>query len=157
MKKNGFVLVETLIATALLATIFTILYMQFININDKYKSSYTNNSVDNMYGINNIKSYILSNGYNNLVPLENYVDITLCPSLYFTNTTQCENLLNVLEINQVLFSNDNMSQIKNYMLNDISISDNFKKFIKRFNTPTIENGYRILVEFNDGDCATIRM
>ena len=155
MKKNGFVLIETLIATTLIATVFTILYVEFNNINENYKKTYNNNTVDKLYAANNVKNFLLSNGYYNIVPMTNYLDITTCQN--FTNRTQCENLVKTLEIKKMILLPDEMQTLKPTLLQDNNISDNLKKFIKSFTNTNLVNQYRLIIEFNDNRCATIRM
>ena len=155
MKKNGFVLLETLIATTLIVFVFTIIYIEFGVINENYKSSYNNNTVENLYATNNIKNFILSNGYNSLIPIDNYIDITSCEN--FTSQTQCNNLISTLKVNQVILLKDDLKNLKDSMLHDDNISDNFKKFIKNSSYNSINNGYRLMVEFEDNKCASIRM
>ena len=155
MKKNGFVLLETLIATTLIATVFTIMYLEFGTINENYKRTFNNNTVEKLYATNNIKNFILGNGYNNIIPITNYIDITSCSQ--FTSQNQCQNLMNVLGVKQALFLPDDVINLKESMLNDNNISDNFKKFIKSLNYASMGNSYRLIVEYKDGKCATIRM
>lgn len=155
MKKNGFVLLETLIATTLIATVFTILYIEFKNINENYKITYNNNSVEKLYEINNIKNYIISNGFENITPLSEYVDITNC-NLFLSTQSQCTNLIKTLEIEKVLLGPDNHEQ-KNALIHNNNISNNLKKFIKTFKDTDSNNEYRIIVEFQDGKCASLRM
>ena len=82
------------------------------------------------------------------------MDITSCS--YFTNQSQCTNLIQILEINQILLLKDNIKSFKNLMLNDVNISDNFKKYITKSNFLS-SDGYRLFIEYNDGQCASIRM
>jgi len=155
MKKNGFVLLETLIATTLIATVFTIMYLEFGTINENYKRTFNNNTVEKLYATNNIKNFILGNGYNNMIPFTNYIDITSCSQ--FSSKNQCDNLMSVLEVKQALFLPDSILDLKDSMLDDSNISDNLKKFIKSLNYASMGNSYRLIVQFNDGQCATIRM
>ncbi len=156
MKKNGFVLVETLVATTLIAVVFTFLYIQFNNINENYRKTYENNTVEGLYGLYNIKSLLLSNGYDDIKnSLTDYVDITECSN--FTNMNQCTNLFNVLGVEQLIFMKDDIINLKSSLLSDNNISDNFKSFIKIVNTDTILDGYRLLVEYENGSCATLKV
>lgn len=156
MKKNGFVLVETLVATILIATVFTYIYLQFTNINENYRKTYENNTVEGLYGLNNIKSFILSDSIRNLKNSNNsYIDITECNMA--VNSSQCINLINVLEIKKIIFMKDDIKSLKNELINDTSISDNFKTFIKIVNTKTVHDGYRLLVEYKNGTCATLKV
>lgn len=156
MKKNGFVLVETLVATILIATVFTYIYLQFTNINENYRKTYENNTVESLYGLNNMKSFLLSDGIKNLKSSNlSYIDITECDMT--VNLSQCMNLINVLEIEKLIFMKDDINNLKNALLNDSNISDNFKTFIKIINTKTIHDGYRLLVEYKNGSCATLKV
>ena len=155
MKKNGFVLIETLLATTLIVVVFTILYIQFGTINQSYKTTYNNNTVEKLYSANNIKTFILSNGYSNLIPIEDYLDLTSCSA--FTNQSLCTSLINVLDIRQVILMKDDIKNLKSTLMDDETISDNFKIFIKNLGYSTIDNNYRLIVEFNDNQCASIRM
>lgn len=155
MKKNGFILIETLIATTLIASVFTILFIEFNNIKENYKYTFENNTVEKMYATSNIKNYILSNGYENIIPLTNFIDITSCQN-FTNNKSQCENLMNVLEVKQALLLPDDMNSMKGNLLNSNLLSSNLKRFVKLFND-TSSNGYRLIVEYKDGRCATLRM
>ncbi len=155
MKKNGFILVETLIATTLIAGVFTILFIEFNSLRENYKLTYNNNTVEKLYATNNIKNYVLANGYERIIPITSYVDITSCQN-FTSNKTQCDNLMNVLDVKQALLLPDDMSNMKSVLLNDSNISNNLKNFVKLFNEPST-NGYRLIVEFNDDRCATLRM
>lgn len=155
MKKNGFVLLETLIATTLIVFVFTVIYIEFGVVNENYKASYNNNTVEKLYATNNIKNFILSNGYNTLIPFDGYLDVTSCSS--FSSNSQCSNLISTLKVKQVILLKDNLKDIKESMLEDTTISDNFKKFIKNSSYNSISNGYRLMVEYEDNQCASIRM
>lgn len=152
MKKNGFALVETLIATTLVATVFTVLYVQFMNINENYRKTYENNTVEGLYASNNIKNYLLSNNYEDLA-ITSYINMN-CDM--FTNKTQCNNLLSVLEVKNAYIMIDDITSIREDIYNDSNISDGLKKFVKSVNTTT-NPGYRLLVEFNNDTYATIKV
>lgn len=152
MKKNGFILVETLIATTLIAVVFTIIYIEFGTISENYKNTYNNNSVDKIYAVNNMKNFILSNGYNDIMSSNTYLDVTSCS--YFTSETQCTNLINVLEIEKVLYVPNSYLSYKEEMLTDNNISDNLKKYLKSLNN---EYNDLLIVEFKDKKCAMIGM
>ena len=152
MKKNGFILVETLIATTLIAVVFTIIYIEFGTISENYKNTYNNNTVDKIYAVNNIRNFILSNGYNNISSSNTYLDITSCS--YFTSETQCVNLINVLEIEKVLYLPGSFLSYKEDIMSDTNISDNLKKYLKSLNN---EYNDLLIVEFKDKKCAMMGM
>ena len=155
MKKNGFVLVESLIATTMIAVVFTVLYIEFGIINDNYKKTYNNNTVEKIYATNNIKNYILANGYETLSQSESFVDITDCTK--FTNKTYCESLFSVLNVKQALYIPPkydayNDIQHSNY---DV-VSQSLIEFVDaagfKYATQNLDS---LVVEYNDGQLAIL--
>ena len=66
-KQKGFVLVETLVVSLLVLTVLIFLFLQLNTINLNYQKSFRYNTVEGLYSANNMKVYILKNGYENLV------------------------------------------------------------------------------------------
>lgn len=154
MKKSnnkGYMLVETLVATTIIVTALLFLYVQYSNITKNYRESFSYNTTNNLYGAYNLKKYILEDGYNTLVEeLENhdYVDITDCSSNYFVDEDYCEVLISSMEIKQVFFTTEDVSNI------DFEVNDAFKSFIKKIVYDDVEE-HRLLIEFNDETFATV--
>jgi len=72
MKKNnikGFVLAEVIIVSVVVITALTVMYMQFISVNNSYYRSFKYNTVDDLYATNNIRSFIEDDNLDNLVGL----------------------------------------------------------------------------------------
>lgn len=162
MKKNnkkGFILAETIAVSTVVVTSLVIIYTQFISVSDSYNRSFRYNNVNNLYLLENVRSFINNDSsLNNLVSaLENntYVDITGCPNEYFTEFAYCETLLYYSDIKTILFAKEDITDLKN-TIDNTDYSETMKTFIKRINNST-EDGYRLIVEFNDDTYATIKI
>ena len=152
--KKGFVLAETIAVSVVIMTSLVIIYTQFMSISKSYARTFTYNSVNNLYLVNNIKNYIKSDGLNNLISAlsnSNYVDITSCSTDYFTEYIYCETLMDNLNVRQVIFTKTNLDELKNNMN---GLSEKMKQFVNYINYKNT-SGYRIIVEFNDETYTTL--
>ena len=154
MKKNGFVLVETLIATTLIAVVFTIIYIEFGVINNNYKKTYNNNTVDKVYAVNNIKNFVLVDNYETISNSPSYVDITNCE--VFTNTSQCQNLIKTLNVDTAIYFPAESNILRDYLENSDKqdIIDYIKAYIPY---ELIDKLDILLVRFNDGQITSLEM
>ena len=95
--KKGFVLAETIAVSTVVLASLVIIYTQFVSVNNSYNQSFHYNNVNNLYLLENVRSFIINdNSLNKLVSaLENntYIDITGCPNEYFMEFAYCETLL----------------------------------------------------------------
>lgn len=162
MKKNskkGFILAETIAVSTVVVTSLVIIYTQFISISDNYNHSFQYNNVNNLYLLDNVRSFISNdNSLNSLISaLENntYLDITGCSNEYFTEFAYCETLLYYANIKTILFTNEDITNLKN-IIDTTNYSETMKTFIKRINNST-EKNYRLIVEFNDNTYATLKI
>ena len=159
MKKNnkkGFVLAETIAISVVVMTSLVIVYTQFMYLSKSYSRTFNYNSVNNMYLANNIKMFINNDGLDNLInglTANNYIDITSCPTEYFTEYIYCQTLLSNLNIKQVIFTKSDLDDLKN---NLSSLSEKMKQFINYINDEENDK-YRIIVEFKDETYSTLLM
>lgn len=161
MKKNnkkGFILAETIAVSVVIMTSLVIVYTQFSTLNNSYKTSFQYNNVNNLYLVNNLRNFIKTDGsdFDNLISQlgENeYIDITSCPNDIFDEYLYCELLIENSNIKTVLFTNENISNLKN-IIDNTNYSQNMKNFIKKINNST-QNSKRLIVEFNDDTYATL--
>mgnify|MGYP004610173219 FL=1 len=118
MKKNklnnkGFMLVEVIIVTVIVATIMTSLYVAFTRVYKVYdmKSRYSN--IDGIYALNTIKNYYIENvSMNKLIndTKDKYINIK-SNSSYCNTNNYCEKINNI---------------IVNYKINNLYIIDKEK-------------------------------
>lgn len=135
MKKNnkGFMLVEVIIVTVIVATIMTSLYVAFVRVYKVYdiKDKYSN--VDGIYALNMIMDYyvdnitinnIINDSKDNIINLKN--NTSYCSIV--NNINYCDNINKVIEkynINSLYVINiDKLNDLKNQ-----NISNTFKDYL----------------------------
>ncbi len=156
--KNGFILAETIAISTVVLISLVIIYNQFIIISNNYKKTFDYNNVNELYLLENVRDYIFSDGLNELIKDLNgkdYIDITACPNSYFTEYIYCETLFKYSNIKTIIFTNENISSLKNNISNT-SFSEKMKKYIKNINN-TNKTNYRLIVEFNNETYATLKI
>ncbi len=152
---KGFILAETIAVSVVIMTSLVIVYTQFMTISKSYSRTFTYNSVNNLYLINNIKEFIKYDNLDTLIETlngNNYVDITSCSTDYFDEYLYCRNLIENSNIKQIIFTKENLEELENNL--DSSLSEKMKQFIKSINYSET-NSYRLIVEFNDETYATL--
>lgn len=158
MNNKGFMLTETLIVATFLVTTLLFIYIQFNNITRTYDTSFKYNTVNGMYNAKNIIQYINDDGINNLKTALNqegiyYINMTNCSNSYFSEAEYCSILMEAANVKTVLFTNENLTNLKN---NVTELDQTLLDFINYINYENIE-GYRIIIEFNDDTFATLRV
>ena len=162
MKKNknkGFVLAEVIAVSAVVIAALIIIYVQFVKIINGYNISFKYNTVEDLYSINNVKNYMFTDGYDDLVTSLNseYIDITNCSSTYFMEYQYCEGLLRNLKIKTLLFTKEDTTDIVSSLSTNNPYSEGLKKFISNINSKNEENTYRLIAEFEDGTYSSLKM
>ena len=153
--KKGFILAETIAVSVVIMTSLVIVYTQFMTISKSYARTFTYNSVNNLYLVNNVKEYIKDDGISKLIEALNginYIDITSCPTDYFIEYLYCRSLVENSNIKQIIFTKQNLETLENNL--DGNFSEKMKQFIKSINYDDASN-YRVIVEFNDETYATL--
>lgn len=159
IKNNkGFAITEVLILSTVIIGILIFMYSQFKNINRSYQYSFKYDTVEGMYLANNIINYINSDNYDKLVEettnrIEGYVDITNCDVEIFNTSSYCEALFQKSEIEKIIFTEENLTKLRNNMIN---FDNDFKTYIKQIKTTNEKNDYRIIIKYKDGTFATMR-
>ncbi len=174
MKKifnRGFMLVETLVVSVFVIGVLLFMFTQFQKIRSNYELSFKYNTVNSLYAANNIRRYILSDGFDSIVANlggNSYIDLTMCPDSYFTETNYCTNLFSGLNIynysgtdniNKVIFTKDDLGDLKAYLNNTpvSGFSEGMKNYILGIKTDSDTNNYRLIVEFTDNTYATLKV
>ena len=136
-------LLETLIVTAFVSVVLIYMFVQLSNITSSYSESFNYNTVDDIYALNDLKSYINNDeiliSYIENNTSEGYVNISSCNPSYYTDTNYCEQLLNNLKISYVIVSKNNLEEIDFEMLE----SARLKRFINTLKS-TNSDDYRII-------------
>lgn len=168
MKKfdsKGFLLTELLVTATLVSTVLIFLYTQFYTIKRSYDTSFKYNTVNGLYALSNMRSfleendiYILTQGLNTT----SYIDLKN-GNLQTANVTYFNELMTGLNIKYLIFTNQNIDNLINQINNGTALNsdtneyEDLKKFIKRidFDNKDTSNNYRIIAEFNDNTFASI--
>ncbi|MEG2322248.1 MAG: hypothetical protein RSB71_02045 [Bacilli bacterium] len=163
MKINakGFILAETIAVSAVVLATLIIIYTQFISINNSYRDSFKYNTVDKLYAVDNVISFIEKDGVNNIIKdfktnPNNYIDITSCSTSYFIEFNYCESLFKTLDIKQVIFTTEDITKLKEDISKTNPFSEEIRSFMKKMSFKKDTNKYRLIVEFNDKTLATLK-
>ncbi len=169
LNNRGFLLVETIVVSAFALTVLIILFVQFKNLINNYDLSYKFNTVEGIYNLNTIKTYLNENQssetpLNSLLKKEtskNYLEIIKNGSCTVNDLGLalgdfCDKLASAGNFKTVIYTNSDVTALKAYVLKTDSnsvISENMKTFIKRIDMETSKN--RLIAEYKDGSFATI--
>lgn len=158
MKKNnkkGFMLAETIVISVVVLGALIFIYTQFMTVNKSYQNSFHYNTVDKLYATKNIVEYIKTDGLYLLMSslTDEYIDITDCSSAYFVEGNYCENLLHNLHAKTVLFTKEDITDLKK--VSNLPFSEGLKRYIKTMSFDK-EDRYRIIVEFEDNTYASLK-
>ena len=165
-KKNnlGFSLMETLIVSVFVTSLLVFLFVQFQKVNSSYETTFSYNTVNALYGAQSINQYIQQDGYDQLINTYEdnvldgiyYVEFSDCSSEYFVETAYCQQLLLSLNVEHVYFTGSNVTNfLKNLESHDMS--EETKEFVRYINTDSTSDGYRLIVEYTDGEYATLKL
>lgn len=169
LNNRGFLLVETIVVSAFALTVLIILFVQFKNLINNYNLSYKFNTVEGVYNLNTIKTYLDENQssetqLNSLLKSEttkNYLEIIkngscTVNSLGLALGDFCDKLAQAGNFKTVIYTNSDVTALKGYVLKinpNSVISENMKTFIRRIDKETSKN--RLIAEYKDGSFATI--
>lgn len=161
MKKSlnkGFVMAETIMVSIVIVTALVIIYTQFISLNNSYNRTFKYNNIDDLYAVNNIKEFIENDSLNTIVNKldSNYLDLTSCSTEYFKEYNYCKTLLEYLDIKTLIFTYEDVNNLKTELKQNNIFSEGLKSFIKTIST-TKNNKYRLIVEFNNDRYATLKI
>ena len=167
MKKinhKGFMLVEVLVVSVFISSILIVMFVQFKKINNSYNVSFSYNTVDSLYLLNNVKKRLITNitniSYNyykeqisNNINNKKYINIY--DNICSTSGYDCE-LLKSANIKELYFAR---YDAKESMLNDESLSIKFRNYINYMNfeikNSTSDSEYFIIAKFENETYASI--
>ena len=149
MKKNSkaFALVETLIVSTIIASILIYMFVQFNKLDENYNESFRYNDVDDLYKLDSIKEYINSLDNESIINIGSKInnDDTYTNIEYLDNQID---LLANLDIKTLILTKADINNV-----DTSNLSKTLKNMIKKIDNKS--DNYRIIAEFNNGECATI--
>lgn len=168
MKKNnrGFTLVETLVVSSFIVGILIFLFAQFSKLKQSYDASFEYNTIPALYKAQNINRYVFSSGNNLLISeLEKspagFIDITECPMDYLDKIDYCSQLFSDLGVVAVLVTKETTFKtgLQEYLkTNNTAYHEKLYQFVKQLSINSANYaGYRLIVEFEDDNFATVKL
>lgn len=178
-KKNnkGFLLIETLIVSTFITSTMIFLFIQFRRVNSTFNRTFSYNTVKSLYALSNINQFIMDNDYEGIMSRmasdENVSklpyailldDDGLCSEVYITNTDYCNKLVQILGIEELYITSEDLSL--NNFLNNLDNYGDFdvetKKFIRyiKYDEATTTDEMvkmRTIAKFKDGSYATLKL
>ena len=156
MNSKAFALVETLIVSTIIATILMYVFVQYNKVESKYNETIAYNDVDNLYKLDGIKGYINSLDSTSITTITTKIDsddiiIMDKNDDTYTNIEYLDNqvdLLTNLDIKTLILTKADINNV-----DTSSLSITLKNMIKKIDNKS--DNYRIIDEFNNGECATI--
>lgn len=178
MKKNnnkGFLLTELLVTATLVATVLIFLYAQFYNVKRGYEKSFNYNSVNNLYTLGNVRSFLIESGQIDvLISMTNGAEDILSSSTPYYEISKNNydiirldksyflKLIEFSNIKKLYFTRENLTELRNKFdslnsTNAASEVETLRKFISYidFDKNGDRNRFRLIAEYNDGSFATL--
>ena len=181
--QKGFLLAESLIVATFVLSLLIFLFVQFKNLSTSYDAGFKYNSVEGLYALDNVKTYLKENASDNKKVSDSlkaqtkpylYIyksgDATCNDNIGLRGTGYCKTLMEEQNIKSIIFTRANVTEgdnstslkkwLKNTNLNEEEsniFSENMKDFILRVNVKEINHTYRLIAEFNDGSFATFNV
>ena len=161
--EKGFLLAEALIVSTFVLTILIILFIQFSNLTNNYKNSYSHNNVEAIYDLSSVANYLTTNQYD----LSQYLTIEKPYVLVYKNNSCnidinltdsfCDNFMKEMGAKTVIYTSSDVKAIQYYVNNneDNNISQSFREFISKIDAKPIQNKGRLFAEFDNGTFSTI--
>lgn len=141
LNKKGFVLVETLVVTAFVVTLFVLVYQNAIPIIGEYEKMVLYDDVESIYASNSYKKMLINHGnleyIDSYLESNSYLDISDCSNTnYYNNSDYCTKLkeeISVTNEDYVFITKYDISsfrdEVKNNEFFDSGKLSNFKSYI----------------------------
>ena len=146
MKKNGFVLVETIVVILVLCVLLIMLYGGYMNvISAVQRKSYYDNT-EYIYKTNLVKEYLESSNFSGYEGADVYMYCQGSSDCLGKGDAYFKAMVSNMRINSIYFTKWFTSDINSGELSDLEATT--QNYIKKLD-PTKESGYRIIVMYVD--------
>lgn len=162
LNRRGFALVETLIVSAFVMGIFTLLYTNYYPLIGEYEKRENYDNIDMVYKTDAIKKFINKNrksSTSELEPLYYQNSSNFCK--LWNNPDQCTEMWKVLKVKSILLTQYTIKNQKNSIKNKANISNGLKEYVEYlpdYSTNKYNYKGRIIVEYeekiNDADSSS---
>ena len=177
MKKNGFMVVECIIASVVILTVIIVLYTQVKSVTRSYNKSYNYDNVTSLYALSNFREFLLNNGNYDLLLTEyfrnksnnpkecekNYIFVS-CSLFEGKDINYCDTILDTIGITtansrprQIIFTSSDLYNLKTCDLknNPGKLRSSFVEYILSQNIKEIKDRYMLFAEFDDSTLASL--
>jgi hypothetical protein len=162
INQKGQILVETLVVSLMIVSILMFLFVQLRNINQSYKNRVTKNTVSALYAAEALRSYLIQDANNPLAPITALNGINtyyVVPASSVSKQQYYNGLLSEINVKLFIISKEDTTELRDHINNNVDplISTNLKKFINETKSDKDANTYRMFLELNNGDFASIKV
>lgn len=160
LNHKGFALVETLVVSAFVVGIFTLVYTNYYPLIGEYEKREEYDSIESIYKTDLVKRMMMrnqlksNNPYASLKDNKRYVYDNsrdhFCS--YFTDTNSCSKLWNQLKIKSILATNYTVTNVKKEVKNMSQMSESMKEYVLYLPNYTNNKYYykgRVIVEYEE--------
>ncbi len=162
LNRNGFALVETLVVSAFVMGIFTLLYTNYYPLIGEYEKRDHYDNIDMVYKTDVLKKFINKNRKSSTSepePLYYQNSSNFCK--LWNNPDQCTEMWKVLKVKSILLTQYTIKNQKNSIKNKANISNGLKEYVEYlpdYSTNKYNYRGRIIVEYeekiNDADSSS---
>ncbi len=179
MKKNGFMVVECIIASVVVLTVIILLYTQVKAVSRTYAKSYNYDNVTSLYALSNFRTFLLDgdnydkllqsyfdNKKNNTSNCGKYYVYVSCSIFSGPSINYCDTLLNTMGITtnnarprQIIFTSSNISELKSCDFKNDSgfLRSTFVDYILSLSSNEVKDKYMLIAEFDDDTLASLNI
>lgn len=179
MKKNGFMIVECIIASVVVLTVIVLLYTQIKAVSRTYSKSYNYDNVTSLYALSNFRTFLFnddnydrlltnyfSNKKNNSSNCGKQYIFVSCDIFRGTNINYCDTLLTAMGITtpnaiprQIIFTSSNLTNLKSCNLRDDSgmLKSTLVDYILSLSSDELNDKYMLIAEFDDNTLASLNI
>lgn len=175
MNNKGFLMVEALIVSTFVVSVLIYFFVQFKKVDASFELSYSYNTVNGLYAVNNISVY-LDNLYANNNDFKDLIngniispvisdttvaykviyDGGITNSNYLTCNTYCSNLMTSLNVKKAILASGDLNFLIANTDGDSFFTEKMRDYIKQEISRRLYNSdYKILVQFNDDTFASL--
>lgn len=153
LNKGGFALVETLVVSAFVMGIFTLLYTNYYPLIGEYEKRENYDNIDTVYKTDVIKKFINKNRNKSISvsSIPYYKDSNSFCSI-FSNKDQCIGMWQALKVKSILLTEYTLGNQKNVIKNRTDISNGLREYVD-YSPNYSKNQYnykgRIIVEYEE--------
>ncbi len=179
MKKNGFMVVECIIASVVVLTVIILLYTQVKAVSRSYNKSYNYDNVTSLYALSNFRTFLLNDDnydklltayFNNKSTNDSecgkYYVFVSCSTFSGPSINYCDTILDTIGITttnarprQIIFTSSNINDLKSCNLKDDSghLRSTFVDYILSLNSTEEKDKYMLIAEFDDNTLASLNV